>query len=569
MPTPLSNRSPAAELLADRVPLFAGAWLVLVAVITVIEMLQGRLGAGIALVFLALHAAIVGTAVACRHAPNALPIVVVLCGGLAASIAGTFASFGGSAETLGALLFALTASAAAFFAWGWRAQVALNALDGLVWLVALPRLVVTASALELVGLTVISWVITVGLAESMARTFRIGVDLRERERAALDALKASYDAYRDLAENAPDFLWTADLQGRLTYVNLSTARLLGDTPVALVGRSAFEFITDHPDNYDLAATLAKFAAGEPIAPQPVQCKTARGLRWFEVDGSPIRDERGKVTGIRAIGRDVTERRAAEEKRRRAEDALHESEARYRGIVESTQSVFTRTDHEGRLLFVNDALCRLLGVPREAMLGQSIFGWVHPDDQAPVLTAMAAVEQPPYRVRVENRVRTVNGWRWFEWEAGAVRDVDGVIREFQNIGLDVTERKEAEQALETSEARYRSLVESGVELIARADPHGHLLFANDAYLGAFGYRRGDVEAGRVSIFPHIHEDDRERVRESFQLVQHPPHRNVVVSRVRIRGSWRWFEWEQSVVRDEHGAITEIQGAGRDVTERHVA
>ncbi len=564
-----SRRSAAAELLADRVPPFGGAWLVLVAVTTVIETLQGRLPIGIALAFLGLHAAIVGAAVVWRSAANAQAIVIALAGGLAASITGTFASFGGSAEVLGVLLFALTASSAALFMWGWRAQLALNAITGTVWLVALPRLDVSATALELVGVTVIGWVITVGLAESMARTFRSGVELRERERAAVDALKASYDAYRDLAENARDFLWTADLEGRLTFVSKSTARLLGDTPAALVGRSTFDFATDHPDNLDIMATLANVAAGEAMAPSPIQCTTTLGIRWFEIAGTGIRDERGTVIGIRAIGRDITERRAAEDERRRAEEALHDSEARYRGIVESTQSVFTRTDLEGRLLYANDAICRLVGVPLEAMLGQTFFQWVHPDDQAATLASMEAAQQPPYRVLVENRVPTLLGWRWFEWEACPIRDADGQIREFQTIGLDVTERKEAERALRTSEARYRSLVESGLELIARADPSGRLLFANDAYLTAFGYRREDVEAGRVNILPHIHPEDRDRVLASFQRVQQPPYRNVIQNRLRIAGTWRWFEWEQGVVRDEHGVITEIQGAGRDITERRVA
>ncbi len=563
------RRSAEAELLADRMPLFAGAWLVLVGLITVIEMLQGRLQAGLAIGFLLVHAAIVGGAMLLRSAARAQAIVIALGGGLAASITGTFASFGGSAEVLGALLFALTASAAAFFAWGWRAQLALNTVTGLVWLAAVPRLGVSASPLELVGVTVIGWAITLGLAETLTQSLHAGIELRRRERAAADALQVSYDAYRDLAENAGDFIWTADLEGRLTYVNASTARLLGGTAASLVGRSTFDFVTAHPDNLDIAATLAKVAAGEEMPPQPIQCATTRGSRWFEVAGTGIQDRRGRVVGFRAIGRDITERRAAEDEQRRAETARHESEARYRGIVESTQSVFTRTDREGRLLFVNDAMCRILGTTREAMLGESLLQWVHPDDLAAVVAVIAAAQQPPYRVLIENRVATVRGWRWFEWEASGILDAEGRIQEFQNIGFDVTERKDAEQALQASEARYRSLVESGLELIARADPSGRLLFANDAYLQAFGYRREDVEAGRVNILPHIHEDDRARVLESFQCVQQPPFRNVIASRVRINGTWRWFEWEQGVVRDEHGTITEIQGAGRDVTERRVA
>jgi PAS domain S-box-containing protein len=567
--TVTSIRSAAAELLADRVPRFAGAWLAIVALITLIETVQGLLHPGLAAGLIVLQATMVGVAVAGRATARAEAIVIAVCGCLAISTTETFVSFGGSAEILGVLLFALTASAAAFFVWGWRAQAALNAITGAVWILALPRLGVSSSPLELMGVTVIGWMITLGLAESMARTFRWGVDLRERERAATAALRASHDAYRDLAENARDFLWAADLEGRLTFVSESTARLLGDTPAALVGRPTFDFLIDHPDNLDIAATLARVAGGEAMAPQPVQCMTTLGVRWFEIAGSGIRDPLGQVVGIRAIGRDITERRAAEAEQRRAEAALHESEARYRGIVESTQSVFTRTDLEGRLLFANDAICRLVGVPLEAMLGQTFFQWVHPDDQAATLASMAAAQQPPYRVLVENRVPTLRGWRWFEWEACAIRDADGHICEFQTIGLDVTERKEAERALKTSEARYRSLVESGLELIARTDPSGRLLFANDAYLRAFGYQREDVEAGRATIRPHIHEEDLPRVLASFERVQRPPYRNVIVNRVRIGDSWRWFEWEQGAVRDEHGAVTEIQGAGRDVTERRVA
>lgn len=569
MRTAAATPSAAAALLADRVPRFAGAWLVVVALMTLIETLQGRLHVGVALAFLVLHAAILGAAVALRATAYARAILIALCGGLAASITGTFTSFGGSAEILGVMLFALGASAAAFFVWGWRPQVGLNALTAVAWLAALPHLGLSTSPLELVGVSVIGWVITLGLAESMARTFAAGVELRERERAATEALQKSYDAYRDLAENARDFIWTADLEGRLTYVNLATARVLGDTPNALVGRSTREFLTDHPENLDIATTLARVAAGEVVPPQAVQCKTVLGPRWFEVVGTRIRDRDGRAVGVRVIGRDITERHAAEEEQRRAELALHESEARYRGIVESTQAVFTRTDREGHVLFANDAICRLVGIPLDAMLGQSFFQWVHPDDLAAVVASMDAVQRPPYRVLVENRVPTLRGWRWFEWEGCAIRDADGEIREFQTIGLDVTERKEAEHALQASQARYRSLVESGLELIARADPSGRLLFANDAYLCAFGYKREDVEAGRVTILPHIHEDDRARVLESFARVQQPPYRNVIASRVRIGNAWRWFEWEQGVVRNEDGVITEIQGAGRDVTERRVA
>lgn len=353
-----STRSAAAHLLANRVPSFAGTWLVIVALSTLIETLQGRLRLDLALMFLVLHVAIVSGAVVLRSTAHARTIVIALCGGLAASITGTFTSFGGSAEILGAVLFALSASAAVFFVWGWRPQLALNTITAAIWFAALPHLGVSALPLELVGVTILSWVITLGLAESLRRTFHASLRLRAREQEAIEALQTSYDAYRDLAENARDFIWTSDLQGHLTYVNQATARVLGDTPNALVGRATAEFLTDHPGNVDAMATFARVGGGETIPPLALEWRTAIGRRWFEIVGTRIRDRSGRVVGVRVIGRDVTERHAAEEALHRSLADLRRSEETLRRLARRQAAI--REEERRRLgLDLHDNVCQEL------------------------------------------------------------------------------------------------------------------------------------------------------------------------------------------------------------------
>ncbi|CAA7626444.1 ATP-binding protein [Magnetospirillum sp. UT-4] len=133
-----------------------------------------------------------------------------------------------------------------------------------------------------------------------------------------------------------------------------------------------------------------------------------------------------------LGRDVTEER-------RAADALHASEARYRGVVESQTDMVVRYDLEGRATFVNEVVGRTLGVPAADLVGVPWMDYILPEDSEATAAAFAGAAQPPeYRAHVENRVAVPGGVRWFAWEGCAVHDPAGGIAEFQAVGRDITE-----------------------------------------------------------------------------------------------------------------------------------
>jgi PAS domain S-box-containing protein len=163
----------------------------------------------------------------------------------------------------------------------------------------------------------------------------------------------------------------------------------------------------------------------------------RAVRWIREYGRPIWDEeQSRVVRIYFAGRDITDRKQAEE-------ALRESEQRYRGLVESQQDLIVRVDPQGRFTFVNDAYCKKFAKRREELLGSSFVPLVHEDDQAATLEALKKLEAPPYRVSLEQRALTADGWRWIAWEDYAIRDEHGKTLEIQAVGHDITDRKQAE------------------------------------------------------------------------------------------------------------------------------
>jgi PAS domain S-box-containing protein len=138
----------------------------------------------------------------------------------------------------------------------------------------------------------------------------------------------------------------------------------------------------------------------------------------------------------------------------------------------------------------------------------------------------------------------------------------------DLEREIAERKQAEEALRKSEARYRGLIESQLDLIVRVDPEGRFTFANDAYCQKFGLK-GEEILGRESYKPLVHPEDLPHTLEAMKALYQPPYRVLVEQRAFAVEGVRWIEWQDSAIRDETGMIVEIQAIGRDITERKQA
>ena len=159
------------------------------------------------------------------------------------------------------------------------------------------------------------------------------------------------------------------------------------------------------------------------------------IRHVKAMAQSIHDETGNPVRVVGVNEDVTGQRLAEER-------LLEQERLYRGLVESQQDLIVRVDSHGHFTYVNDAYCRKFGKTRDDLLGKSFAPLVHEDDIESTMEAMENLYRPPYRTYLEQRAKTVDGWKWLAWEDSSVLDDEGNIQEIQGVGRDITDLKEA-------------------------------------------------------------------------------------------------------------------------------
>ena len=283
-------------------------------------------------------------------------------------------------------------------------------------------------------------------------------DIQERYDAE-EALRASEERFRSSFDHASIGMVVVSLDGCIMEANRAFAAMLGHASQDLIGRR-METLAHPADVAPVRAEVQRLATGAIRSFEIEKRYLHRDghVVWSLLACSLTRDTRDWSGHVIAQVQDVSARKAAEQ-------ALRESEARYRGLVESQHELIVRLDSQGRFTFINEAYAAAVGQPAAALLGVSFVGFVHPDDHPRVADMISTMMQPPHRAYVEVRNYMTQGERWIGWEAGVVVDEAGRIFEAQAIGRDVTEQHETTAALQASVAELRQS-EERLRLLAR-------------------------------------------------------------------------------------------------------
>jgi PAS domain S-box-containing protein len=213
--------------------------------------------------------------------------------------------------------------------------------------------------------------------------------------------------------------------------------------------------------------------------------------------------------------EALEQREAE--RQRAEEALQESEARYRAVVESQTELIDRWRPDGTLTFVNEAYCRYYGKPREELIGHKWMMQVAEEDQervkAYVEHLMTSLSPANPTATDEHREVMADGRiRWQQWSDQALFDEQGHLVEFQCVGRDITKRKRAEEALRESEEKYRNLVERASDGIAIVQD-AIVKYVNPSLAEVVGCTIEELIG--TSFADYVHPDDRREVTDRYR------------------------------------------------------
>ena len=273
-------------------------------------------------------------------------------------------------------------------------------------------------------------------------------DLAEHKQAE-EALAQEHNLLRTLIDNLPDLIYFKDSQSRFVVVNQAQVRLLGGTtPDDLLGKSDFDFFPHELAQKYYADEQAILQSGQPlISVEEPTTDTAGNKKWLATTKVPLRDNEGQITGFVGVGRDITERKQAEE-------ALRESEKKYRAILENIQEGYFEVDIAGNFTFFNDALCRVLGYPRDELMGMNNREYMDAENAKGVYRTFNEVYRtrrpsPTFSYEV---LRKDGTRRSIEMSTSLMTDSTGEPIGFQGILRDITERKRAEEMLEHRAAR---------------------------------------------------------------------------------------------------------------------
>jgi len=179
--------------------------------------------------------------------------------------------------------------------------------------------------------------------------------------------------------------------------------------------------------------------------------------------------------------DITERKAAEE-------ALRVSEEKYRLIVENSQDIIFTLDSAGNFIYVSPSVKQMLGYNQTDLIGRPFNSLIHPEDLHVIEDAIQRGDEAGYH---QYRFRHASGeWRWHVTRGTKMLNTGGKSFNFTGISNDITERKQAEEALKASEQNFRNSIDSSSVGIRISDIDNHTLYANQTLLDIFGYKNID-------------------------------------------------------------------------------
>jgi two-component system cell cycle sensor histidine kinase/response regulator CckA len=317
-------------------------------------------------------------------------------------------------------------------------------------------------------------------------------DITERQRAQ-EALSESEEKYRTLVEHS--------LQGiaiglhtppRLVFVNPALGKTLGYAPDELTSLSPKETeALIHPE--DRIPFFKLFKDRLDGRPMPTHygfraiCKDG-SVRWLEVSTSRVLY--GGQPAVQATFVDITERN-------RAEEALRESEERYRTILENIEDGYYETDLPGDLIFFNDSLCRMLGYSKDEMMGMSNKQYTDQENRNKLFAAFNKVYRTGKPAKgFDWQVFTKDGRKLFgEASVSLIKDSKGQPTGFRGIARDITERKQAEEALRTEKQRFETLLENAPFGVIMIDKEGNFKYVNSKFIELFGYDLNDIPNGK--------------------------------------------------------------------------
>ena len=387
-------------------------------------------------------------------------------------------------------------------------------------------------------------------------------DITERKRMELE-LQQERERFSLAFEASPDAMSINRLaDGEYVDINGGFTAITGFSREDTIGKTSME-IDIWADSADRKKLITQLEGSGVVNNMEAVFRAKDGrfinglmsARMIELNGEPH---------ILSITRDIEEIKQAQLK-------LHESEAKYRTVLEDMQESYYEVDLQGNLTFFNNSLCRLLGYPREELMNMNDRSYTDAENAKKLYQAFNKV----YRTGDQTMgfdweiIRKDGARRTIEASVSLRKDISGVPVGFGGVIRDITDKKLAEQLLLESEALFRGIYENVSIGLYRTTPDGRILTANPALIRMLGYSSFD-ELSQLNLESNpsqIPETPRSRFKEILE--QHDRLDGLESAWRRKDGTLLWIRENARTVRDGNGNILYYEGTVEDVTQRKLA
>ncbi len=359
-----------------------------------------------------------------------------------------------------------------------------------------------------------------------------------------------------------------DAQGRVTRFNSACERLSGYTHAEVVGRVVWDDLIPPAEVGDVRVAVAALLAGTfPNSFENHWLTRTGELRLISWQNTCLTDDQGAVTHVIATGIDITERKKAEEE-------LHHELVLMHMLMENIPAQVYFKDRDSRFIRISSNGARALGLsdPGQA-IGKTDFDFftdehahqAYEDEQEVIRTGHAYTTE-------ERETRAGLPDTWVSTSKLPLRDADERIIGTFGISVDITDRRQAEEALRERERFVEAVLGATEALVIVLDPQGRVVRLNDACERLSGYHAADI-LGRAFWDLLLPSADIEAMRAEFDNLQAGAFPNSHESQwTTVAGELRLISWQNTCLTDDQGAVTHVIATGIDITEarrRHEA
>ena len=386
----------------------------------------------------------------------------------------------------------------------------------------------------------------------------LGIDITERKRAEEALVEAERHRLYSLLDGLPGLVYLKAPDYSLKFANRQFREICGDWE----GKKCYEAIFKSKQPCEVCTQFQVLKTGKPSVKEATY---ADSHRTYQVYSYPFADVDG-ASLVLTLGIDVSERK-------QAEDDLKESERKYRLLVKAIPAVVFKGYADWSTEFFDNKVEELTGYNKEEFNSRRLK-WsdlILEEDLEPTRQAFIQALKDDGAYRREYRIRTKDGRiLWIQARGQIVFNPDGTINHVSGVFYDITELKQAEDALRQSEARL-----AAAQHIAHLGnwewniQTGEIICSEEVYR-ICGLDPQKTAISREAILDFVHPDDRAQVKNHFKaaLAGEKPF-NTVSRLIRPDGSVRYIHAQAEIIFGENGQPQRLWGTAQDITERRIA